>query len=60
MDSYAFDDVFEMEPVQRKSRAKPVKRKWREIEMLKDRQRLRKELEGIDMFRDYSCDLNDY
>lgn len=57
MDSYAFDDILESDPPRRAARGKPVKRKWREIEALKDRQRLRKELEDIDMFRDCSDDL---
>lgn len=58
MDSYAFDDILATDTPRRGSRGKPVKRKWREIEALKDRQRLRKELEDIDMFRDYSDDLD--
>ncbi|PSW18999.1 DUF3545 domain-containing protein [Photobacterium sanctipauli] len=53
MDSYAFDDILATDTPRRSSRSKPVKRKWREIEALKDRQRLRKELADIDMFRDY-------
>ena len=56
MDSYAFDDILASEKPRRGSRGKPVKRKWREIEALKDRQRLRRELADIDMFRDLSDD----
>jgi len=42
-----FDDLLTMlERPATKTRA--VKRKWREIEALKERQRLRKELEDID------------
>ena len=53
MDSFAFDDFFEQERPQRNnSRSKPVKRKWREIETLKDKQRLRKELQEIDALGD--------
>lgn len=52
-----FFDDFEKKP---RKRAKPVKRKWREIEMLKDRQRLMKELQDIDMFRDVNQDLLNY
>ena len=52
MDSFAFDDVFEQERPQRGGRTKQAKRKWREIEALKDRQRLRKELQDIDMLGD--------
>ncbi|MGF1699705.1 DUF3545 family protein [Photobacterium makurazakiensis] len=51
MDSYAFDDILATDTPRRSARSKPVKRKWREIEALKDRQRLRKELADIDMFR---------
>ncbi len=60
MDNYAFDDILAIERPARASRSKPVKRKWREIEALKDKQRLQKELEGIDMLRDISDDLLDY
>ncbi|MGF1685558.1 DUF3545 family protein [Photobacterium japonica] len=52
MDSYAFDDILATDMPSRGSRSKPVKRKWREIEALKDRQRLRRELADIDIFRD--------
>lgn len=58
MDSYAFDDILATDTPRRGARSKPVKRKWREIEALKDRQRLRKELEDIDMFRDYPDDID--
>ncbi|WP_325893847.1 DUF3545 family protein [Grimontia sp. NTOU-MAR1] len=54
MDSFAFDDVFDQERPQRGGRTKQAKRKWREIEALKDRQRLRKELQDIDMLGDIS------
>ncbi len=60
MDSDAFDELFEFERKPRKTRAKPVKRKWREIELLKDRQRLLKELQEIDMFNDVNNDLVNY
>ena len=51
MDNFAFDDFFEQQRPHRtgSSRSKPVKRKWREIEMLKDRAKLRKELQDIDL-----------
>ncbi|MFC0048864.1 DUF3545 family protein [Rheinheimera sp. F8] len=43
----SFDDLLTMlERPAAKSR--PVKRKWREIEAVKERQRLKKELEDID------------
>lgn len=43
-----FEDLLNMleRPAAKSSRA--VKRKWREIEAVKERQRLRKELEDID------------
>ena len=43
----SFDDLLTM--LERPAaKARPVKRKWREIEALKERQRLKKELEDID------------
>ncbi|UJF19663.1 DUF3545 family protein [Vibrio sp. SS-MA-C1-2] len=40
-------------------KGKPQKRVWREIEALKDKQRLRKELADIDLFDDiYDEDLD--
>ncbi|WP_407332211.1 DUF3545 family protein [Enterovibrio sp. 27052020O] len=54
MDSFAFDNIFEQERPQRGGRAKQAKRKWREIEALKDQQRLRRELQDIDMLGDFS------
>jgi Protein of unknown function (DUF3545). len=54
MENIAFNDSFEQDKPQRNGRAKPVKRKWREIEALKDKQRLKKELEEIDIFGDFS------
>lgn len=50
MDNFAFEDTFEQERSQRTGRAKPVKRKWREIEAVKERNRLRKELQSIDLY----------
>lgn len=58
MDSYGFDDILAAEIPSRGSRSKPVKRKWREIEALKDKQRLRRELADIDMFRMVSDDID--
>ncbi|MDD1784060.1 DUF3545 family protein [Enterovibrio sp. ZSDZ35] len=54
MDSFAFEDIFDQDRTQRGGRNKQVKRKWREIEALKDRQRLRKELQDIDMVGDFN------
>lgn len=48
MDSLNFEDLMEMElPKARSVRSKPVKRKWREIEAIKDRQRLQRELKEM-------------
>ncbi len=57
MDGFLLDDVLAMETQStRSSRAKPVKRKWREIEAIKDRQRLQRELMEMDICCDYSLD----
>ncbi|WP_375751295.1 DUF3545 family protein [Vibrio sp. HN007] len=57
MNGFALDDIMEMNEGQtRSSRAKPAKRKWREIEAIKDRQRLQKELMDLDCCLDYSID----
>ncbi|WP_105253802.1 DUF3545 family protein [Pseudoalteromonas sp. T1lg75] len=39
-------------PETRKTSGRNKKRKWREIEALKDKQRLRKELQELDLFSD--------
>ncbi|MFY8273507.1 DUF3545 family protein [Pseudoalteromonas sp. SSDWG2] len=39
-------------PEARKSSGRKQKRKWREIEALRDKQRLRKELKELDIFSD--------
>ncbi|MBY6197138.1 DUF3545 family protein [Vibrio hangzhouensis] len=57
MDGFGLDDVTEFDaPRPRAGRAKPVKRKWREIEAIKDRQRLQKELNDMDIGLDFSLD----
>ncbi|MDF5696781.1 DUF3545 family protein, partial [Vibrio parahaemolyticus] len=38
------------------SRAKPVKRKWREIEEMNDRRNLLKELRELDVCTDYNLE----
>ncbi|MGL6258368.1 DUF3545 family protein [Vibrio sp. WXL103] len=59
MEGLQFDDQLDMEiPVVKASRSKPIKRKWREIEAIKDRQRLRKELMEMDI--SYDIDDLDY
>lgn len=53
------DDIFEIEEPRRArggGRSKPVKRKWREIEAIKDRQRLQKELMDLDVCADYALE----
>lgn len=43
------DDMMEVDfPTYTPTRSKPIKRKWREIEAIKDKQRLRKELLDMD------------
>ena len=37
----------------RSSKSRKKKRMWREIEAIKDKYRLRKELEDMDMFNEY-------
>ncbi|WCE30211.1 DUF3545 family protein [Vibrio sp. SCSIO 43137] len=57
MEGFLLDDITEMGNHQtRASRSKPAKRKWREIEAIKDRQRLQKELMDMDVCLDYNLD----
>ncbi len=56
MDSFTFEEIEEQTRSVRSGRSKPVKRKWREIEAVKERQRLQKELADIDLFGHYSAD----
>ncbi|WP_413112990.1 DUF3545 family protein [Thaumasiovibrio sp. DFM-14] len=56
MDSFGMEEFETMERPHRATRSKPKKRKWREIEALKDRQRLRKELMAIDQLEELSID----
>ncbi|MCL9781454.1 DUF3545 family protein [Vibrio sp. S4M6] len=50
MDGLQYDDMVDMDlPKARSTRSKPVKRKWREIEAIKDRQRLQRELMDMDI-----------
>ncbi|EGQ8581030.1 DUF3545 family protein [Vibrio cholerae] len=53
MDELHFDELLEMEISKiRTSRSKPVKRMWREIEAIRDRKRLEKELLDMDVCLD--------
>ncbi|NLS12261.1 DUF3545 family protein [Vibrio sp. SM6] len=54
MDSFQFDELLEMSAGNAsRTRAKPVKRKWREIEAMNDRRSLLKELREMDCCADY-------
>ncbi|GEA50615.1 hypothetical protein VIN01S_14190 [Vibrio inusitatus NBRC 102082] len=54
MDGLQLESIFESEERgTRRGRSKPVKRKWREIEAIKDRQRLQKELLDLDVCSEY-------
>ncbi|WP_440055351.1 DUF3545 family protein [Pseudoalteromonas sp. T1lg65] len=50
--------VLEGPESKKRTSSKGKKRKWREIEALKDKQRLRKELQELDIFAD-SIDLDE-
>jgi hypothetical protein len=57
MDGLQLDDILHSRTeTGRSSRSKPVKRKWREIEAIKDRQRLQQELMSIDGLKEYSLE----
>ena len=57
MEGFELDEIAELvAPRARAGRSKPVKRKWREIEAIKDRQRLQKELNDMDIGLDFSLD----
>ncbi|MDN3609184.1 DUF3545 family protein [Vibrio ostreicida] len=50
MEGLNFEEILEMDfPKSRAARSKPVKRKWREIEAIKDKQRLQRELKDMDI-----------
>ena len=50
MEGLNFEEIMELDfPKNRATRSKPAKRKWREIEAIKDRQRLRRELKDMDI-----------
>ncbi|MDA0148778.1 MULTISPECIES: DUF3545 family protein [Vibrio] len=59
MEGLNFEEFLDMDlPRGRASRSKPVKRKWREIEAIKDRRRLEKELRDMDIGLDNFDDLD--
>lgn len=47
------DVISHLDPDTNTVKAKKKKRMWREIEALKDKYRLRKELQDMDIFNDY-------
>ncbi|MGC9421741.1 MULTISPECIES: DUF3545 family protein [Vibrio] len=50
MDNLHFDQLLDMEITKsRAQRTKPVKRMWREIEAIRDKKRLEKELMDMDI-----------
>jgi hypothetical protein len=50
MDDSLFEEILSKELLKvRGNRSKPVKRKWREIEEIRDRQRLKQELMEMDV-----------
>ncbi|BCL71087.1 conserved hypothetical protein [Vibrio nigripulchritudo MADA3029] len=57
MDGFQLEDIMAMDGQQtRSTRSKPAKRKWREIEAIKDRQRLQRELMEMDVCNEYDLD----
>lgn len=55
------DDSQELEHgAEQSTRSRATKRKWREIEMLKERYSLLKELEGMDYCSSYELDDLDF
>ncbi|YCO03231.1 DUF3545 family protein [Vibrio sp. VNB-15] len=57
MEGFQLDDLFDLDTTSTaKSRAKPMKRKWREIEEMNDRRNLLKELRELDVCHDISLE----
>ncbi|WP_375055445.1 DUF3545 family protein [Zobellella sp. DQSA1] len=58
MERFSFDQEFVVERSPRSASREPAKkRKWREIEALKDKQRLQKELQLLDCAFEYEGDV---
>jgi hypothetical protein len=53
-----FDDLVVVDSETRSARNAAKKRKWREIEALKEKYRLQKELESIDLAYEGASELN--
>ena len=58
MDNFQYDEMTELDlpRATQKSRSKPLKRKWREIEEINDRRRLQKELMDMNLGLDFDLD----
>jgi hypothetical protein len=57
MDGFQLDDIFDLDTTSTtKSRTKPIKRKWREIEEMNDRRNLLRELRELDVCNDYNLE----
>ncbi|AUI85319.1 hypothetical protein BS333_02340 [Vibrio azureus] len=57
MEGFQLDNIFNLDiPLTPKVRAKPVKRKWREIEAMNDRRSLLKELQELDACYDITLE----
>ncbi|ASI97356.1 MULTISPECIES: DUF3545 family protein [Vibrio] len=57
MEGFQLDNIFDLETTSTtKSRSKPLKRKWREIEAMNDRRNLLKELRELDVCNDITLD----
>ncbi len=57
MDGFQLEDIMTTDNhSSRSTRSKPAKRKWREIEAIKDRQRLQRELMDLDACQSYDLD----
>ncbi|WP_116472513.1 DUF3545 family protein [Zobellella maritima] len=58
MDRFSFDQEFVVERSPRSTTREPAKkRKWREIEALKDKRRLQEELQLLDCTYEYEGDI---
>ncbi|XOV81417.1 MAG: DUF3545 family protein [Aestuariibacter sp.] len=49
-----------LDPETQPTKSKKKKRMWREIEAIKDKYKLRKELQDMDMFHDYELSNIDF
>ncbi|MGL5007460.1 MAG: DUF3545 family protein [Plesiomonas sp.] len=56
MEGYFFDETEISDKASRGGKQQQKKRKWREIEALKDKYRLQRELKSIDILNDYALE----